>query len=336
LTENCCVTGDVSYTAFYSGGKDTTLTVRHYFPEGLITLSLEYPKGCGSTVLAEYSEIEALEEAIRKELGGRKRGDALPAIKRGLDKSPYLRTSDERILEYKFNKLLFSEQTAWQLVEIYSTPDFGNMLVLDGYVNLAESDQVYSHNLMCKGAINYKEKDVLILGGGDGALLWELLQEADKPKFVTMVDIDEAVIRGCKDLMPSVSGGIMENLKGKNYEIIVDDAFKWLNTYKAEGRKFDVIFGDLTDIPVHEGGETWDFVRAILFQSLSILPVGGRYLTHCNGMNATNSLALFENLLNSLGIPLEFTTTKAFVPSFMETWVFYQVTKTAEVAEEGK
>jgi len=53
-------------------------------------------------------------------------------------------------------------------------------------------------------------------------------------------------------------------------------------------------------------------------------------------MNATNSLALFENLLNSLGIPLEFTTTKAFVPSFMETWVFYQVTKTAEGAEEGK
>ena len=36
-------------------------------------------------------------------------------------------------------------------------------------------------------------KEVLILGGGDGALLHELMKE--KPKFVTMVDIDEAVIR---------------------------------------------------------------------------------------------------------------------------------------------
>lgn len=46
---------------------------------------------------------------------------------------------------------------------------------------------------------DYKDKDVLILGGGDGALLYELLKE--KPKFVTMVDIDEAVMRSCKEHM---------------------------------------------------------------------------------------------------------------------------------------
>jgi hypothetical protein len=39
---------------------------------------------------------------------------------------------------------------------------------------------------------------VLILGGGDGALLYELQQEKTPPKFVTMVDIDEAVLRGCR------------------------------------------------------------------------------------------------------------------------------------------
>jgi spermine synthase len=43
-----------------------------------------------------------------------------------------------------------------------------------------------------------KDKEVLILGGGDGALLYELQQETEKPKFVTMVDIDEAVLRGCR------------------------------------------------------------------------------------------------------------------------------------------
>ena len=46
---------------------------------------------------------------------------------------------------------------------------------------------------------DYKDKEVLILGGGDGALLYELLKES--PKFVTMVDIDEAVMRGCKEHM---------------------------------------------------------------------------------------------------------------------------------------
>ena len=46
---------------------------------------------------------------------------------------------------------------------------------------------------------DYAKKDVLILGGGDGALLHELLKE--DPKFVTMVDIDEAVMRACKEHM---------------------------------------------------------------------------------------------------------------------------------------
>ena len=32
--------------------------------------------------------------------------------------------------------------------------------------------------------------------------------------------------------MPKVHGGILEKLEGENYKIIVDDAFKWLKTYK--------------------------------------------------------------------------------------------------------
>ena len=48
---------------------------------------------------------------------------------------------------------------------------------------------------------DYAKKDLLILGGGDGALLHELLKE--EPKFVTMVDIDEAVMRACKEHLRS-------------------------------------------------------------------------------------------------------------------------------------
>ena len=106
---------------------------------------------------------------------------------------------DDRILEYNWTKLLFSERTPYQLVEIYGTKDFGNCLVLDGFMNLAESDLSYTRQLMCHGHYDYADKEVLILGGGDGALLHELLKE--KPKFVTMVDIDEAVIRACKEHM---------------------------------------------------------------------------------------------------------------------------------------
>ena len=145
-----------------------------------------------------FDDVERMEKLITRSLDAT-RGNSIPAVKRCLPRSPYLRTSDDRILEYNWTKLVFSEQSAFQLVEIYGTNDFGNCLVLDGFMNLAESDLAYTQNLMCHGKYDYKDKEVLILGGGDGALLYELLKE--KPKFVTMVDIDEVVIKACKEHM---------------------------------------------------------------------------------------------------------------------------------------
>ena len=216
------------------------------------------------------------------------RGTAIPAIKRCQVRTPYLRTSDDRIVEYGWTRLLFSQRSPYQLVEIYGTRDFGNCLVLDGFINLAESDLAYTRNLMCYGKYDYKDKEALILGGGDGALLHELLKE--KPKFVTMVDIDEVVIDACKEhmrwisllskkiliilILRSACGDVMDNYKGDNYEIIVDDAFKYLAKYAEEKKTFDVIFGDLTDIPIHADGSTWNFVKAVIKSSLRLLPVG--------------------------------------------------------------
>ena len=49
-----------------------------------------------------------------------------------------------------------------------------------------------------------------------------------------------------------------------------------------EGRTFDYVFGDLTDVPVSTTpqGETWDFIRNILNTSMKILKPSGKYMTH--------------------------------------------------------
>ena len=106
-------------------------------------------------LLCDYAEVERLECLVTRNLDA-DYGASMPAIKRCLPKSPYLRSSDDRIMEYKWDKLLFSERSPYQLVEIFSTADFGNCLVLDGFINLAESDLVYTHNLMCHGKQEYK------------------------------------------------------------------------------------------------------------------------------------------------------------------------------------
>lgn len=324
--EQGCISSAFSYSAIYSGPKDCMFTIKHYFREGLITLTLEYFKiNQEDALLYNYNHVEQLEMLITRALDAGK-GSSIPAIQRCLPRSPYLRTSDDRLIQMNYQKLLFSEQTPYQLVEIYLTADFGAMLVLDGYTNLAESDLPYTHTLMCHGLQDYKGKEVLILGGGDGALLHELLKE--DPKFVTMVDIDEAVIRGCKEHMRSACGEVLDTMETDQYKIIVDDALKWLATYKEEKRQFDVIFGDLTDIPVHGGDtSTWAFVRGVVRTSLLLLPVGGKYYTHINGVNCLKAIALFGEMVKELGVPVEISTSEAHVPSFMEKWVFYQITR---------
>jgi spermine synthase len=49
-----------------------------------------------------------------------------------------------------------------------------------------------------------------------------------------------------------------------------------------EGRQFDYVFGDLTDIPISTTphGDAWDFIRIILNSSMKVLKPTGKYMTH--------------------------------------------------------
>lgn len=48
-------------------------------------------------------------------------------------------------------------------------------------------------------------------------------------------------------------------------------------------------------------------------------------MTHGNGSSSPKALAMYEGVLEQLECPVTFTKTHAFVPSFMEDWVFYQI-----------
>ena len=63
--------------------------------------------------------------------------------------SPYLTTSDDRLVEYNIGEVLFNQKSEFQSVQIVKTVDHGNLLILDGAVNLAENDtEAYTHSLM--------------------------------------------------------------------------------------------------------------------------------------------------------------------------------------------
>lgn len=76
---------------------------------------------------------------------------------------------------------------------------------------------------MQRGIENYEGKEICILGGGDGALLYELLKE--NPKFVTMLEIDELVMQVCNKYLRPICGDVLELRKSDNFEVKLNCKF---------------------------------------------------------------------------------------------------------------
>ncbi|XP_066990968.2 spermine synthase [Anabrus simplex] len=314
---------DGGFLVLYTGERETLVTLRA-FERGLVSCTIEYYKEENEKPLLSFESTRKLERDIREKSHGKK-SHSLPSLKRGGIIERYFPTADERILEYDIDKVLYNEKSKYQKILIVHSRSLGNLLVLDDLQNMSESDLIYTETLMQRGKENYQDKEIVILGGGDGALLWELLKE--KPKFVTMIEIDEQVMEACRKYLRSCCGTCLDNYNGENYQIIVDDCVKTLKKMIEDGRKFDYVFGDLTDIPLSASpqGEIWDFIRLILDLSFSVLKPTGKYMTHGNGASCPESLKMYESQLQKLNTPVEFSRDHAFVPSFMEDWIFYQV-----------
>ncbi|XP_071955747.1 spermine synthase-like isoform X2 [Antedon mediterranea] len=268
-----------------------------------------------------------LDEKLKK-LFTCKNSKIFPAISHQADMDRYLATADNLFVEYDFDSVTFEADSEYQNIRIMHSPQFGNVLVLDSDVNLAESDLVYTKAITGNGREDFRNKEVLILGGGDGGILHELLQ-AD-PKFVTMVEIDQIVIDQAIKHLRGICHDSMDNLKGPRHEVMVADCVPIMRNFIEEGKQFDYVINDLTAIPITTDarGDAWDFMRLILDLSMKVLKQDGKYFTQGNGANSTKALEMYEKQLNNLECSVNFKKEKICVPSYHEYWIFYEIWKT--------
>ena len=74
----------------------------------------------------------------------------------------------------------------------------------------------------------------------------------------------------------------------------------------------------------------WEFISRILRLGLASVRMGGKYLTHVSGKALPATREKFREkvteVAESLGRDIDVQFTEAFVPSFMEVWVFSQIT----------
>jgi spermidine synthase len=141
----------------------------------------------------------------------------------------------------KVNQIVHHEKSLYQDVLIFESSDYGMVLVLDNVIQCTERDEFsYQEMITHLGMFSHPNpKKVLVIGGGDGGVLREVVKH-DCVEEAVLCDIDEAVIRLSKKYLPGMSVGYQH----PNVKVHVGDGFKFLDDYKNE---FDVIITDSSD-----------------------------------------------------------------------------------------
>ena len=142
-------------------------------------------------------------------------------------------------------EVLFEQRTSFQNMVIFENDQWGKGLILDGIVQVTQGDEFIYHEMMVHVPVLGRDvpvESVLIIGGADGGVLREV-QKYDSVRRIVQVELDEAVLTGCRKYLPEICG----NWKDHRLELIIGDGAEYVEAAAAAGETFDLIILDSTD-----------------------------------------------------------------------------------------
>jgi len=148
---------------------------------------------------------------------------------------------------YESTEVYFDSATDHQRLVIFRNPIYGRMMMLDGVTQTTEADEFIYHEMLSHVPIlaHGAARRVLIIGGGDGGMLREVLRHPDV-EHCTMVEIDPSVVELSKIHLPNHSAGAFDDPRAK---LVFDDGAAFV---RDTTDSFDVIIVDSTD-PIGPG-----------------------------------------------------------------------------------
>ena len=208
---------------------------------------------------------------------------------------------------FSIEKEVFHEKTEFQDLLIFENERFGRVMTLDGVVQLTQADEAIYHEMMTHVPIltHGSVSSVLVIGGGDGGAIREILKHASI-KRVVLVEIDPSVIELSKKYFPFVS---KEAFEDPRLEIIIQDAAEYV---KGADASFDVIICDSTD-PIGPGKVL--FTKEFYAGCKSLLKEGGIFVNQ-NGVPFLQKEELAMTLENRSPYFNEVSFYAAAVPSY--------------------
>lgn len=159
-----------------------------------------------------------------------------------LDQRWFSEAASGYAMSLEINKKLHEEQTPYQMIEIYETKTFGNLMTLDGITMLTSRDNFIYHEMMSHPVLfnHPNPKDVAIVGGGDCGTLKEVLKH-ETVKSVIQIELDKRVTSIAEEYFPE----LCESNDDPRATLLFEDAIGWMQN--AEAESLDVIILDTTD-----------------------------------------------------------------------------------------
>lgn len=222
-------------------------------------------------------------------------------------------------MKAEVKNILFKKKSGFQEILIADLKEFGKCLILDGIMQCAEKDhEIYDREML--KMLKKSDKNILILGGGDGFVSKMALKLNPKLK-VRLVELDIEVVKACEKKLNS---GLSKN---KKVNLYIEDVFHFLKfTVHRVGGKADGIVCDLTDAPIGRKNKKdfEKFYSDIIKFSFSHLRTGGWMSIQAGASENTShyidAVEIIRKMLKKYFTKVE--RSDIFIPSYGEKCAF--------------
>jgi len=225
--------------------------------------------------------------------------------------------SKYRWIYHGIKRNVVSAKTKFQHVEIIDTYNFGRVVILDDKIQSSEADEFVYHEALVHPAmvIHPKPENVLILGGGEGSTLREVLKHPTVRR-VTMIDIDKEFVSFCKRYLRKWHQGSFDDPR---VELIYGDALEYV---KNGTTQFDIVISDISD-PIKKSPAVSSYTKKFYSLIKKILMPDGIFVTHVTEVDYAPqrnfSITIFKILKE---IFPEARLYFEYIPSYGTLWAF--------------
>jgi spermidine synthase len=223
------------------------------------------------------------------------------------------------VCRHKVRRVLYDRKTKFQHAQIIDGGHFGRKLFIDGEIQSSTMDEFIYHESLVHPAMfaHGAPKTVLIMGGGEGATLREVLRWKTVQR-ATMVDIDAEVVAACQRHLPSMHKGAFDDARA---ELIIDDALDVLRKAGRDQQLWDVVISDITS-PTEDGAGNFCFTKEYFAAISRVLAPGGIMVTQ-SGPVVPEQMTLHVRASNSVAKTFPHTLSySAPIPSYWQHWGF--------------